>query len=181
MEGSATATLTGTLTYGSAATLQYNTATARTSGTEWITPFTATGGVIIANTGSITMAAAKVLNTSVPLTINNGATLAAGNFALTLGGNFINSGTFTAGTGTVTFSGGSAQTISGLSATTFYNLTINNTSGVTASTDLIVNGVLTLQSANPSSGLTGSLDMGAKTLTLVQLPPLLEQVMLPEL
>ena len=57
MEGTATASAAPT--YGSSATLQYNTATARTAGPEWITPFAATGGVIIENTGTITMNAAK--------------------------------------------------------------------------------------------------------------------------
>ncbi|MGA9408021.1 MAG: hypothetical protein WBW71_12885, partial [Bacteroidota bacterium] len=76
MEGTATITVTtGVVTYGANATLQYNTATARTtSAEEWITPFAATGGVIITNTGTITIDAAKVFNASIPLTINNGAT-----------------------------------------------------------------------------------------------------------
>ena len=63
MEGTATVTVTtGVVTYGANATLQYNTATARTtSAEEWITPFAATGGVIITNTGTITIDAAKVV------------------------------------------------------------------------------------------------------------------------
>ena len=77
MEGTATVVVTtGVVTYGANATLRYNTATARTtSAEEWIVPFAATGGVIIANTGTITMNVAKVFNASVPLTINGGATL----------------------------------------------------------------------------------------------------------
>ncbi|MFA6013491.1 MAG: DUF6701 domain-containing protein [Gallionellaceae bacterium] len=83
MEGSATASVAPT--YGAAATLQYNTATARTAGVEWITPFAATGGVIIANTGAITLNVSKVLNTSVPLSLgaNN---LTTGVNILTLAG-----------------------------------------------------------------------------------------------
>lgn len=89
MQGTATVTVTGAgvVTYGPAATLQYNTATARIATTEeWITPFAATGGVIITNTGAITLNAAKVLNASVPLTIgaNN---LSTGTNTLTLAGN----------------------------------------------------------------------------------------------
>ena len=78
MEGTATVMVTaGVVTYGANATLQYNTTTARTStAEEWITPFAATGGIIITNTGTITIDAAKVFNASIPLTINNGATLA---------------------------------------------------------------------------------------------------------
>jgi hypothetical protein len=93
MEGTATASVAPA--YGGTATLQYNTATARTTGPEWITPFAATGGIVIANTGAITLGTSKVLNTSVPLTINSGATLntsAANNYALTFGGDFNNNG-----------------------------------------------------------------------------------------
>ena len=123
MEGTATASTAPT--YGTAATLQYNTSTARTAGVEWITTFAAKGGVIIANTGTITLNEAKVLNSGVPLTINSGATLTVSNYNLTLGGNFTNNGTFTAGTGTVILNGTSTQTFGGTSSTTFYNLTIN--------------------------------------------------------
>jgi len=41
MEGTATAS--AAITYGGSATLQYNTATSRTAGAEWITPFAASG------------------------------------------------------------------------------------------------------------------------------------------
>src|SRR3989338_5397986 len=136
MEGTATAALTGTLTYGAAATLQYNTATGRTAGAaEWITPFTATGGIIIANTGAITLNADKVLNASVPLTINSGAALSSGNYALTIGGDWTNNGgAFTPGTGTVTFNGTGAQAINGTaSSQAFYNIIIAKTAGQTLS------------------------------------------------
>ncbi len=60
--------------YGSAASLEYNTYLARTTGVEWITPFTATGGITIANTGVIRVGAAKAINAT-SLTVNSGATL----------------------------------------------------------------------------------------------------------
>ena len=66
MEG--TATLSSAPTYGSAATLQYNTSTARTEGPEWISPFVGSGGIIIGNTGVITMNSAETLNATAPLT-----------------------------------------------------------------------------------------------------------------
>jgi hypothetical protein len=76
MEGTATLLINNSFTYGPNATLQYNTATARTvSSVEWILTFAATGGVIITNTGAITLNAMKVLSAGVPLTINAGATL----------------------------------------------------------------------------------------------------------
>ena len=60
MEGTATASARPT--YGTNATLRYNTPTARTAGAEWLTPFAATGGVIIDNIGIITMSANKVFS-----------------------------------------------------------------------------------------------------------------------
>lgn len=138
LEGTATITVTGAgvVTYGTAATLQYNTATPRTSTTEeWITPFAATGGVIIANTGTITMNAAKVVNA--PLTINSGAKLDLFTFltntatSLILGGVNKASGTwgstsssaahkndtyFAATTGILTVASGLTPTFSGLTS-----------------------------------------------------------------
>ena len=64
MEGTATASAAPI--YGASATLQYNTASPRNAGPEWLSTFTASGGVIIANTGIITLNAAKIFNTSVP-------------------------------------------------------------------------------------------------------------------
>ena len=169
IEGTATASVAPT--YRSAATLQYNTATARTAGPEWITTFAATGGVIIDNTGTITLNAAKTFNAGVPLTINSGATLSTNstsNYALTLGGDFVNNGTFTAngsaitiqgnwinngtfsyGTSTVTLSGTSPQTMTG--ATTFYNLILNN-NGLTINNDETVSNTLTLTNGKITTG-----------------------------
>jgi helix-turn-helix protein len=75
MEGTATASAAPT--YGASATLQYNTATGRTAGVEWVSPFTGSGGVIIQNTGAITLNAAKVINT---LSIASGAVVNLGTF-----------------------------------------------------------------------------------------------------
>jgi PKD repeat protein len=150
MEG--TATVSTAPTYGAAATLRYNTATARTAGAEWITPFAASGGVIIANTGTITMNASKVLNANVPLTINNGATLdvSTNNYGLTVGGNWSNGGAFTQRSGTVTLNGTGVQTMTG--ATTFYNLTLNNSSGLNISNNETINNTLTLTAGNITTG-----------------------------
>ncbi len=58
------------------------------------------------------------------------ATFASGNNNFALGGNWTNSGTFTPGTGTVTFQGASGtQALSG--NTTFFNLTLNNSGATT--------------------------------------------------
>jgi subtilisin family serine protease len=121
-----TNTFTGTLAYSTNATLKYNTATGRTAGAEWITPFAATGGVIIANTGAITLNAAKVFNSSIPLTINSGATLStsASNFGLTFGGNFTQGGTFNAGSSAIIIGPSTAtQTIDGFTTTGTVSMT----------------------------------------------------------
>ncbi len=155
MEGTATiVATTGVVTYGANATLQYNTATARTAtAEEWITPFAATGGVVIANTGTITMNAAKVFNNSIPLTINTGATLATNNLQLTLGGNFVNNGTLTAGTSNIVIgTGTAAQSISGFTTTGTVSMT--KTGGTATFTANVNGGAFTL------NGLGGTLDLG---------------------
>lgn len=64
---------------------------------------------------------------------STGSSFNASSYTLTAKGNFVNDATFTASTGTVSFEGTSAQTISGTTDPIFYNLTINNSSatGVT--------------------------------------------------
>ena len=155
LEGTASVVVTtGVVTYGSSATLQYNKPAAYTATSEeWITPFAATGGVVIANVGVITMGAAKVFNTGVPLTINTGATLTPGANLLTLGGNFSREGTLTSGSGGVTIAGTAAQSIDGF--TTTGAVTMSKTAGIA-----------TLQGNLSAAGLTitgvgGTLNLGA--------------------
>jgi hypothetical protein len=64
------------------------------------------------------------------LYIDTGATLAISGSPRTLyvGGQWVNDGTFTPGTNTVQFYGSAMQNIQGMTTTTFYNMTINNTS-----------------------------------------------------
>jgi len=148
-----------------------------TTSTDWFTAANWWGGVPTSSTDALIPASAPyqpVIDASGAvcrnLTINPGASLTVSDsYSFSVSGNWANGGSFTAGTGTVVFNGGSAQIIGGAATTTFNNLTINNTSGVTASSDTTVNGVLTLQSANPSA-TQGSLDMWdgsvMKTLTM---------------
>lgn len=178
MEGTATASVAPT--YGAAATLQYNTDTARIAGPEWLNTFAATGGVIIANTGAITLNAAKVFNANIPLTINSGATLTTGNYALTFGGNFVNNGTFNAGSSNITISGTAAtQSIGGFTTTGTVSMT--KTAGTATLTGDMSAGALTMNGAggtlNLGTGLThtvsgtwtrtnGTLNGGSSTLKL---------------
>lgn len=105
--------------------------------------------VVINATGTPTLRLVNALTVRGDLTIATGTTLDANNQNLTITGDWINHGTFTPGTGTVTFNGSSAQTIGGSTQTTFNNLTINTT-GITPtlSTTATVNGVLNLTAGN---------------------------------
>ena len=152
MEG--TATVSAAPTYGSAATLQYNTSTSRTAGSEWITPFVASGGVIIGNTGTITMDVAKVFNSTAPLTVNSGSSLSMSTFLLTLNGNFVNNGGTASGTtGGVTLTGTAAQSIGAFTTTGLVSMTKTGTSTATLTGN--INGVgLTI------NGSGGTLNLG---------------------
>ena len=93
------------------------------------------GNLELSGTASWTLGAALGVNGNV--TIGTGTTLNVGasSFALEVKGDFANSGTFTAQSGTVTLSGTTKQTLSGsmINGNSFYNLTITNSSGTSAS------------------------------------------------
>jgi hypothetical protein len=102
------------------------------------------------------------------ITLNSGSILNGGTgTALSVTGStgaWTNSGgTFIPGTSTVTFSGETAQTISGSSLTTFYNLAIGATSagtGLDAGTPITIDGTLTTNgklTINSSASASGSL------------------------
>ncbi|MEI6277539.1 MAG: hypothetical protein WCP08_16185, partial [Prolixibacteraceae bacterium] len=153
MEGTATASVAPT--YGSAATLQYKTASDRTVGVEWLATFAATGGIIIANAGVITMNSAKVLGLSVPLTINTNANLStsSNNYQLTFGGNFVNNGTFTAGSSPIVIASTAAvQSIDGFTTTGLVSMT--KTSGIATLQDNVNGAGLTI------NGAGGTLNLG---------------------
>ncbi|MEI8046578.1 MAG: hypothetical protein WCI92_04300, partial [Bacteroidota bacterium] len=192
LEGTATIVVTtGVVTYGSNATLQYNTATARTAtAEEWITPFAASGGVVIANTGVITLDVAKTFNAGVPLTINSGATLNAVAFTNTFGvgssimiygtwrttnaNGFIgaantsiaNSPTYTLGANsTIEYSLAGGQTVSPVS---YVNLTLSGSGAKTLTGVSIVNKNFTFAGTATASAATsmtigGSVILGSGT------------------
>ncbi|MEI7897565.1 MAG: hypothetical protein WCJ26_11060, partial [bacterium] len=148
-----TATVSAAPTYGSGATLQYNTATPRAAGPEWITPFVASGGVVIANAGTIAMNADKVFNSTAPLTVNSGATLSMSTFLLTLNGNFINNGGTASGTtGGVTIAGTATQSIGAYTTTGTVSMT--KTGGTATFTGNTNGAGLTI------NGTGGTLNMG---------------------
>jgi subtilisin-like proprotein convertase family protein len=80
------------------------------------------------------------------LFIESNATVSGGSGSIDLKGDFTNNGTFTAGTGTVSFTGTAAQSVTG--ATTFYNLTQNNADGLTLNNPVTVANNLTMTAGN---------------------------------
>ncbi|MBP6023584.1 beta strand repeat-containing protein [Ferruginibacter sp.] len=183
MEG--TAVVSAALTYGGASRIQYNTATSRTAGVEWPATFSGTGGVIITNTGVITLNAAKVLNTNVDLTIQPGAGLntSGSNFNLSFGGDFVNSGIFTANGSSIAITGNATQSIAGFNITGDVSMTkTGNTATLTGNVNadaLTINGAG--GTLNLGTGLThtftgtwtrtnGTLNGGSSTLSLSATP-----------
>jgi hypothetical protein len=145
-----------------------------TTNGDWNTPTNWCGGIVPTSVTDVRIPApsASVLNQPAisatggscrNITIDPGASLTLGGTAnLNVTGNWTNNGSFSAGTATVTFNGTTAaQVIAGTTATTFYNLVVNNTfpgGGVSATTDMTVNGTLNLQAPNPSA-TRGCLDL----------------------
>lgn len=91
------------------------------------------------------------------VTISSGGALSlstASGGDLNLGGNWaLNGGTFNHNSRTVTFNGGSGtQTIGGSLVSSFYNLTVNNSSGVSLGKAQTVNGTLALTTGDLSLG-----------------------------
>jgi len=151
MEGAAT--VSAAPAYGSAATLLYNTATPRAAGVEWITPFVSGGGVVIGNTGTITLNAAKVFNATTPLSVNSGSSLNMSAYLLTLNGNFNNDGgSATGSSGGVTLTGTANQTIDGF--TTTGTVLMSKTGGTATLTGNVNGAALTI------NGPGGTLNLG---------------------
>lgn len=129
---------------GPDATLRYNTSTPRTSGLEWVSPFVATGGVVIDNTGAITPDGDKEFAGGVPLTINSGATLTPGANQFTFGGDFINNGVWTPSSGDVIITGTANQDIGSFATTGTLYMTKTNRVAILQGdmnvTNLVMNG-----------------------------------------
>jgi hypothetical protein len=132
----------------------YTTYTSSAGGTiEYVAPMTMNSrstynnlSIYSGSSGTVTMTATDlVLNGN--LTIPSGTTLdnSVNNKNISIAGNWSNSGTFAAGTGTVTFNGTGAQSITG--TTSFNALTVNKSSNnLTLNNATVVNGALTLTS-----------------------------------
>lgn len=121
-----------------------------TISTDWATAGNWCAGVVPGSATDvvITSGATRMPNISTAvnsrsLTINNGATVTlAGTGTLNIAGTLTNNGTFT-NSGTVNFNGTSGQqTFAGLNS--FYNLTLNNSSGLLLPAAIAINNNLTL-------------------------------------
>lgn len=165
--GSATAAFNSTnnptITLGSASTVEFYASSAQT-----VTNRTYNGHVILTG-GSKTIGTGTGQNVTVSgnFTINTGATYlgTTNNPTFNVGGNFSNSGTFTQGTGLVTFNGSAAQTIQGSTATTFSgSVTLNNAAGLIISTSPSINGTLTFANGVITTG-SNKVILGAASTT----------------
>lgn len=149
---------TGSLSYGSNATLQYNTTSARTASAEWVTPFIASGGIVNAGSGIITINGSVTLTSGLSLT---GGDIAIGANTLTLNGNFSGSTNYalvggstsnliignSGSIGTIYFD----QTSSG-TTNRLQNFTINrNGQSVTLGNTIEVTGTVTLSNGTLAS------------------------------
>lgn len=85
------------------------------------------------------------------LTITSG-NLNASSYNITLSGNWTNTGSYTPGTGTVTFNG-TSQSITNSSGESFYNFVLQNNSSLTLNNNIQVLNNLTLTSGNIIVGL----------------------------
>ena len=92
----------------------------------------------------------------------NGGSLDANGFNMNVGGNWINNANFTAGGGTVTFDGVSAQNLAGNATSVFNNLILKNNNGINLSgtVSATINGELTLTSGVITTG-NNAVIMGA--------------------
>jgi hypothetical protein len=152
MEGTATASAVPV--YGVGATLRYNRTADQATGAEWPAAFTAgrlTGGVVVENTGDITLATAnKVLGAGMPLTVQSNAVLDMSTFSLTLNNNFINNGgTLTGTTGGVVITGAAGQSIGAF--TTTGTISSTKSGGTAILTGPVSGGGLTIN--NTGSGI----------------------------
>ncbi|MFI5252756.1 MAG: hypothetical protein ACHQQQ_10035, partial [Bacteroidota bacterium] len=153
------------------------TGTIQFNATNTLDPNLTTFSNLIINGGISTLSSAISLTGN--LTIASGATLtvSASNFALNVGGDWLNNGgTFTAGTGTVTFNGAAQDTIGGSGTTAFSTLVISNSVGVRLTQNIteavalnITTGNFDVQTftANRATSGIGPLTVGAgATLTI---------------
>lgn len=104
---------------------------------------------IPANSSCVTNQLSLSANLSVKnVTIDTSASFSMNSGVLSVKGNWVNNGSFSAGAGTVSFDGSTPQFISGLSVTSFNNLILNNSAGLTLNSPAQVTNSLSMSSGN---------------------------------
>ncbi|AYB32672.1 hypothetical protein D4L85_19750 [Chryseolinea soli] len=129
------------------------------------------GGTFTRNSSMVTFKGTSSIGGAAVTTFNDVTISATGNITAPAGnvnvaGNWVNNGTFTASTGTITFTGTTPSTISG--TTTFYNLTMSKTGNnatLNGTATTTVNNVLTLTTGNLVSSATHGLALTATATT----------------
>lgn len=121
--------------------------------------------LLFSGTGTKTFSSSVIANGNFSISSNSPVDVSASNYSLAVKGNFINSGTFTARSGSVVLNGTTTQTIGGNSITSFYDLTLNNTAGarLTNAQNLLNN--LTLSNGTFSTNLQVFTMVSTSTLT----------------
>lgn len=127
--------------------LTYGNLYLQTSGTKTVSGSTVVNGEM-ATSGTCTLDANAAIDYNGNVTIGSGTTYLGGATTATIAGNWTNNGTFTKETSTFNFDGSAMQYIEGTSATTFNNMTVSNSSGVTITQGPTVAGILTFSSGN---------------------------------
>jgi fibronectin-binding autotransporter adhesin len=122
------------------------------SGTKTLpgTALTLAGSFTMKGTASATAAATIAVNGN--FSLGTGTSFNAGTYSHSIKGDFSNSGTFAAGTSTVTINGTVEQACGGSNSTTFNNLVVNNANGLVLNTGQIVNGILDLTNGKVTVG-----------------------------
>jgi len=111
--------------------------------------------------GTVASVAAQNLSIDGNLSIESGTGFTSGAYSHTLKGNLINDGTFTPTDGsTFGMNGTNVQTIGGSVPTSFYNLDLNNSSGISLGNDVNVSNTLSFSSGKMLLG-DNDLLMGA--------------------
>jgi len=156
----------GTRTYSMGADYTYNGTVAQVTGNG----FTGANNLTLNNPSSVKLSASSVVSGNV--LISQG-TFDSNSLNISVGGNWTNNGSFTPGTGTVTFTGGNLASINGSVATqNFNNVVVNKTSVLNVggnTTTLNVGGTFTETSgdftAPATMNVTGDLTLTSGTFT----------------
>ncbi|MFC1480189.1 filamentous hemagglutinin N-terminal domain-containing protein, partial [Candidatus Omnitrophota bacterium] len=153
-----TNTGTGDVTFTDAATATTFTTAAEGYSLVFDAGGTITNAVTFLNTGGVTFADSTTLTLGGALTIGSDVAVSAGSSQLNVGGNWTNSGTFDAGSGTVTLNAGTGPRTITSNDSAFNNLIFGSSATVTFQPvdALDVNGNLTINTKNTLDAATNN-------------------------